>query len=398
MHIESSRIQARATHSELASLALAAAVVTRAAPGAGSALGDDAVAEHTAPVPVPTPESTRVTLSDAARARVNDRPAAAVRSAPRFRHDEAHAEHRGRARHCDGCDDVADGPDALDGDPSLRMLRQVVEWLTGRRVRVFDASALSSSDADAGSGDSAAASAAGSAPSRSADAASGSSRGASSQAAVALAYSERESTRVTVQGSVHTADGRDIAFSLDLSMQRAYSVQLAAVAGGSDAPATDPLVVNFGGRAAELSDRTFTFDLDADGSAETLHAPSAGSGFLVFDRNGNGQVDDAGELFGPSSGDGFGDLARLDADGNGWIDDADPAFARLATWDAPDRGAGTLTTLASRGIGALATTAVASPFALKDAGNATLGQVRATGVYLTESGQVGSVQQVDLVG
>lgn len=394
MHIESSRIQARATHSELASLALAAAVGSRAAPGAGSALGDDAVAEHAAPVPVPTPESTRVTLSDAARARVNDRPAAAARNAPRRRHDEAHAEYRGCARHCDGCDD---GPDALDGDPSLRMLRQVVEWLTGRRVRVFDASVLSSTDSDAGSGDSAAASAAGSASSRSADAASGSSRGAASQAALALAYRERESTRVSVQGSVHTADGRDIAFSLDLSMQRDYSVQLAAVAGGGDAPATDPLVVNFGGRAAELSDKTFTFDLDADGSAETLRAPSSGSGFLVFDRNGNGQVDDASELFGPSSGDGFGDLAKLDADGNGWIDDADPAFARLATWDAPERGTGTLATLASHGVGALSTTAVASRFALKDAANAMLGQLRVTGVSLTESGQVGSLQQVDLV-
>jgi len=379
VHIESSRMQARASHSETASLALAASLRS------GSVLGGDDDAERAVPPPAATPEVTRVTLSDTARARAADRGAPAPRATARGRRDDAHDGSHCRSR---SCDDVGEDDGALDGDASLRVLRQVIEWLTGRRVKVFDASALAQGEGGASDAQPAA---------PDSTSAGGAARAARSQAAVALAYSEQESTRVTVQGSVHTADGRDIAFSLDLSMQREYSVQLAAVAGGGDAPATDPLVVNFGGRAAELSDKTFTFDLDGDGSAETLRAPSSGSGFLVFDRNRNGQVDDASELFGPSSGDGFGDLAKLDADGNGWIDDADPAFARLATWDAPERGTGTLATLASHGVGALSTTAVASPFALKDAANATLGQVRATGVYLTESGQVGSLQQVDLV-
>ena len=63
------------------------------------------------------------------------------------------------------------------------------------------------------------------------------------------------------------------------------------------------------------------------------------------------------------------------------------------------RGAGKdqLQSLQAAGVGAVSVARLATPFELKDAGNATLGAVRSTGVYLAESGQAGTVQQIDLV-
>jgi hypothetical protein len=39
----------------------------------------------------------------------------------------------------------------------------------------------------------------------------------------------------------------------------------------------------------------------------------------------------------------------------------------------------------------------ATPFELKDGAGNELGAVRATGLYLTEDGRAGSLQQIDLV-
>lgn len=63
-----------------------------------------------------------------------------------------------------------------------------------------------------------------------------------------------------------------------------------------------PIVMDVAGRGYQLTsveDGVF-FDLNADGVAERVAwtEPGSGNGWLVFDRNGNGVVDDGSELFG----------------------------------------------------------------------------------------------------
>lgn len=205
---------------------------------------------------------------------------------------------------------------------------------------------------------------------------------------------EHEQTRVSTNGLVKTADGRDIAFKLDLAMCRDYSCTREAKESGKIV-FKDPLVINFNGKAAELSDKRFNFDLDADGAAESLPSLARGSGFLVFDADGDGRIGDGRELFGATgkhAGDGFADLTRHDADSNGWIDEADPAYAALGVWF-PD---GKITPLKEAGVGALNLASAYTPFALKDENNVSRGQIWRTGVYLAEDGHVGSLQQIDL--
>ena len=118
-------------------------------------------------------------------------------------------------------------------------------------------------------------------------------------------------------------------------------------------------------------------------------------GFLVLDAVGGGRVESGRQLFGPTSGDGFADLAAYDSDANGWIDEADPVFGRLGVWTPDAEGGGAVRGLAEAGVGALGLDRVATPFALKD--GVELGAVRSSGVYLRDAGGAGTLQQVDVV-
>ena len=201
-------------------------------------------------------------------------------------------------------------------------------------------------------------------------------------------HSEAEQTTFQARGAVETADGRTITFSAELTMQRSYQSETSTT---GPVPTTDPLVVNFGGAPARLTEAKVAFDLNSDGNPENISFVAGGSGFLVLDGNGDGKVNDGRELFGPQTGNGFAELASQDADRNGWIDESDPVFAKLRIWTQDG-----LYTLAQKGIGAIATSSAQTPFAIKDDANNLQGNVRSSGIYLSESGTAGTIQQVDL--
>ena len=89
-------------------------------------------------------------------------------------------------------------------------------------------------------------------------------------------------------------------------------------------------------------------------------------------------------------------LARHDDDGNGWIDENDAIYQQLRVWTPTADGAGKLATLKEKQVGALYLGSQSTPFELRDAANQSLGAVRASGVWLAENGQTGSLQQIDL--
>jgi hypothetical protein len=223
-----------------------------------------------------------------------------------------------------------------------------------------------------------------------AEAAAGGDREISWQRNIREMICESEKTTVCGKGKVTTADGRAIEFQYELAMAREFSSEKSLQESGV-IKLKDPLMLSFTGKACELTKDCIQFDLNADGVLEEIPGLGKGTGFLVFDRNGNGKADDGSELFGVASGNGFADLAKLDADRNGWIDESDPAYQQLAVWS----GEG-FSSLVQRGVGALSTATVHAPFSLKTNTNELLGQIQAAGFYLTEAGEVGHMQQVDL--
>ena len=207
---------------------------------------------------------------------------------------------------------------------------------------------------------------------------------------------ESESTSFSAQGVVHTADGQKIDISVELNMSREfYSEQRLSLRAGD--ALKDPLVINFSGTAAELTERNFSFDIDADGTSDQIAFVGSGSGFLALDKNGDSKINDGSELFGTQSGNGFADLAAYDEDGNNWIDENDSIYDRLRIWSKDESGNDQLVALGQRGVGAIYLGHIDTPFLLKDAANDTLGAVRDSGIYLEEDGGVGTIQQLDLV-
>ncbi len=278
--------------------------------------------------------------------------------------------------------------EAADMDPKLALLKAILARIFGVEVEVVDLRDTGATTADAPPAGDAAAAPAASAPS----------------AGYGVEYerhevrTEQEQTSFTASGTVQTRDGRSISFSLSMQVARSRTEQFdVSLRLGDAARKQDPLVVNFAGTAAQLADQTFSIDLDGDGQRDTAHFVGPGSGFLVFDRNGDGRITQASELFGPRSGDGFAELARLDEDGNGWIDEADGTFGELQVWTRDASGADRLQTLQDLGVGALSVERTATPFELQDGAGTARGAIRSTGVYLTESGEAGTLQQIDLV-
>lgn len=278
----------------------------------------------------------------------------------------------------------AEAEDAIDADPRLTLIRIMIEALTGKKIRIFDAEELqaahSRSNRQAEAPDT---------PSQPPPAGFGIEYDASHS------ITEIEQTSFTATGSVRTADGREIKFDLALEMSRHYhEEQQVSIRLGDAARKVDPLVLNFSGNAAELTDQRFSFDLDADGQADNIARLAGGSGYLAFDRDANGRIDNGRELFGPASGDGFAELSALDDDGNGWIDESDAAFQTLKVWNGSPEGG--LQSLAEAGVGAIALSRIATPFDVKNGINELLGQIRTSGIFLHEDGRAGTIQQIDL--
>ena len=207
---------------------------------------------------------------------------------------------------------------------------------------------------------------------------------------------ESEQTRFQAQGVVRTADGREIALDIQLNMSREFFSEESQVLRAGEA-LKDPLVVNFSGQAAELTQQRYQFDIDADGVQDQIHFVSPGSGFLALDRNADGVVNDGSELFGTRSGDGFADLSRYDSDGNGWIDESDPIFDSLRIWSKDREGRDQLVALGAREVGAIYLGHITTPFEMKDSQNQLQGVIRDTGLFLQEDGEAGTLQQIDLV-
>ncbi|MBI5233461.1 MAG: VCBS repeat-containing protein [Deltaproteobacteria bacterium] len=210
-------------------------------------------------------------------------------------------------------------------------------------------------------------------------------------------HEEKEATSFTAKGVVRTSDGKEIDFSLRLVMQREFATTNTVDIRAGDALLKDPLVVNFNGEAAGLTDMRFKFDLNADGIKEDMPFVKQGSGFLVFDKNENGVIDNGQELFGPATNNGFSELSAYDADKNNWIDENDGIYSKLRLWTKDSSGTDSFYTLKDKGIGAIYLANNTTLFDLRDQTNSLDGRILASGVYLSENGDAGTIQQLDLV-
>jgi len=208
-------------------------------------------------------------------------------------------------------------------------------------------------------------------------------------------YQETETMNFAAQGVIQTTDGTEIRFDTQLQLSRQYMASENISFKAGDA-LKDPLVINFDGIPAILSDNKIKFDLDSDGVKDTMSFVNAGSGFLAIDKNNNGKIDNGTELFGPATGNGFSELTAYDEDHNSWIDENDSVYKDLRIWSY-DENESKLTTLSEKNVGAISLANIDTQFSYKDLNNQLQGMARTTGIFVKEDGTVGTVQQIDLV-
>lgn len=208
-------------------------------------------------------------------------------------------------------------------------------------------------------------------------------------------YEELESVSFNAQAIINTLDGESLEIDFSISQSRSYSVQNNFNLRIGEA-FKDPLILNFDASAAELSEQTFEFDLSLDGLNDAVPILSNNSAYLALDKNNDGEINDGNELFGPKTGNGFNELAQYDDDNNRWIDESDAVYSKLRLWNKSEASE-VIFSLQDKDVGAIYLGNIATPFTLTNHSNeATLGQARTSGIYLTNSSQARLIQQIDL--
>jgi hypothetical protein len=280
------------------------------------------------------------------------------------------------------------------GTVKEQIMKDMIEMITGKKITVLDPSSLQGSDTG---GDGA----------QNVQGTQTAEQGQAPQRqgwGVDYYYKETQTTKdgvaVSASGTVTTADGKRIDFTASLEMTHETYNELTISVKAGDA-LIDPLMIDTTGKGVALSGDKFKFDLNANGIDELINTPAAGTGFLAYDRNGNGIVDNGSELFGPATGKGFSELSQFDTDKNGWIDENDAVFNNLSVWQKNADGTDSMTSLKNSGVGAIYLGHAASRFDLTDVNNpgstTVAGVLRDTGLFLRETGQTGFIQEVDLV-
>ena len=165
-----------------------------------------------------------------------------------------------------------------------------------------------------------------------------------------------------------------------------------------------PIVLDLDGDGAELVSLTGSavqFDMDGDGDKEKTGWAAADDGFLALDRNGNGRIDDIGEIsFVQDLAGATTDLEGLqafDSNANGLFDRGDARWGAFSVWQDADQDgvsdAGELLSLDDRGIQSINLSSTATG---QGAAGAADNVVVKTGEYLKDDGSIAALADVFL--
>lgn len=202
---------------------------------------------------------------------------------------------------------------------------------------------------------------------------------------------ESETVDFSAQGSIKTNTGQLIEFNLSLQLKREFYSEILQVQSNKK----DPLVFNLTNSGVQLSDNQYKFDIDADGSEDSIFFPRTGSGFLVIDLNNNKRIDDGRELLGAISGNAISDLKKFDQNNNDWIDEQDDVYSKLKLWEKTISGKDLLSSLKDKDIGAIYLNLAKTPIKIQD-GLSSKGEITHSGIFVKENGLVSPFHKINL--
>ncbi|MGP1450450.1 MAG: hypothetical protein ACTTJS_04915 [Wolinella sp.] len=197
--------------------------------------------------------------------------------------------------------------------------------------------------------------------------------------------------------------GKEQSINIKLTMQESFiqtlrsssSLDSKGVDPSEKLKLIDPLVIDYEGNGTELNDKSFSFDLDSDGTPDQISTLKRGSGFLALDKNNDGKINDGNELFGTKSGDGFADLASYDLNKDNKIDKNDAIFNKLRIWSPDENGNARLVTLGEAGIGAIYLNARKNEQIMQGLNSGILGIKRQSATFERTNGSKGEIHHID---
>ncbi|MCU7837462.1 MAG: hypothetical protein KZQ83_19750 [gamma proteobacterium symbiont of Taylorina sp.] len=120
------------------------------------------------------------------------------------------------------------------------------------------------------------------------------------------------------------------------------SLSISRTVGEEEIKKSDPLALDLNGDGLQTTGvkNGVMFDINGDGKQEKTSFITGGDAFLAYDRNGNGVIDGAKELFGDSNGyqHGFAELAAYDDNQDGKIDQSDAIYEQLQLFSMDKNG------------------------------------------------------------
>ncbi|SFD04082.1 hypothetical protein [Pseudoalteromonas denitrificans] len=159
----------------------------------------------------------------------------------------------------------------------------------------------------------------------------------------------------------------------------------------------DPLIIQYGSASLSgLNGETSQIDINQDQQKDSLPMFSGNVGYLVHDKNQNGQADNGTELFGPNTGSGFNELSKLDQNNNGFIDPEDKAFDKLYIWHVNDSGDEVWIKLSDTKIEGILLNSTETPFNFFDKQNQLQAKMTHSSIALSNSGDVFGVHEIDI--
>lgn len=202
---------------------------------------------------------------------------------------------------------------------------------------------------------------------------------------------EQSGLNVSFEGKLQTKDGKDIAFSLSIKWEQSF-VETQRVRIQDGKVMQDPLIISLDGNPPVSSDK-INFNLNA--LAKQINKLSGNSGYLVNDKNGNGQADSGSELFGPQTSNGFAELTTHDDNKDSWIDSSDKIYKQLYIWSPQENGNGMIS-LEQAGIGAISLLALNVNYTQKSSIDTPIADYKQASIAVGEHGESYGVFSVDL--
>ena len=286
-------------------------------------------------------------------------------------------------KQCSGC---LESQSAEGINDQISLMKNLVEKITGRKMNIFNYESLDRGSVNTGA----------EAPIQSTGDPAQVEQGLGVSFDYRESYTEVQTLTFSAQGTIKTADGQEINFSMSLEMSLEYHQESSLSFSSGDAVQKDPLVINYNGSASELTSAKFSFDLGMDGTQDSVSLLQPGSGLLALGENKDGIVNDDSQLITSGTGDGLSELSAYDVNLNSIKDKNNAVDDRFSAWSKIPPGRDQQSSLQAKSVGAIYLSSISTLFDLKDGDNRLKGQIAATGIYAEASGSFKIIQHLNL--